>query len=165
MECFCAGCLERMREDYREDIAKMNEPNNKNTWPCHGKPEELAGQPIGMYHCEFCGEMQLAGTPHLPPQFPSQWEEPFPIVEEPPDYGPDDPSEVATTCPACGAVDSVAFTREEESFPYGVAPHTVDLSAVVDKGHCTACTVEFTDWRAEDVRDAAVKAYLLKSKE
>ena len=55
---------------------------SKNTWPCPGKPEDLKGQPIGMYHCEFCGEMQIAGVPHLPPQFPSQWEEPFPLVPE-----------------------------------------------------------------------------------
>lgn len=55
---------------------------SKNTWPCPGKPENLAGQPIGMHHCEFCGEMQVAGTPHLPPQFPSQWEEPFPKLVE-----------------------------------------------------------------------------------
>jgi len=54
---------------------------NKNKWPCPGKPEELKGQPIGMYHCGFCGEMQLAGVPHLPPQFPSQWDEPFPKLE------------------------------------------------------------------------------------
>ncbi len=59
-------------------------------WPCPGKPEDFAGQPIGMFHCEFCGEMQLAGAPHLPPQFPSQWEEPFPKIPEPPDYGPTD---------------------------------------------------------------------------
>ena len=62
----------------------------KNKWPCPGKPEALAGMPMGMYHCEFCGEMQLAGSFHLAPQFPSQWEEPFPKVEEPPDYGPED---------------------------------------------------------------------------
>ncbi|HSX22577.1 MAG TPA: hypothetical protein VLE97_07375 [Gaiellaceae bacterium] len=54
----------------------------KNHWPCPGKPEERAGQPIGMYHCEFCGEMQLAGSPHLPPQCPSAWEAPFPTVDE-----------------------------------------------------------------------------------
>ena len=54
----------------------------KNKWPCPGKPEDLKGMPIGMYHCEFCGEMQLAGTSHLPPQFPSQWEEPFPKVPD-----------------------------------------------------------------------------------
>ena len=55
----------------------------KLTWPCPGKPEDLKGQPIGMYHCEFCGEMQLAGVSHIPPQFPSDWEEPFPKIEEP----------------------------------------------------------------------------------
>lgn len=59
---------------------------SKHAWPCPGKPEELKGQPIGMYHCEFCGEMQLAGASHLPPQVPSQWHEPFPKTEEP-DYG------------------------------------------------------------------------------
>ena len=63
----------------------------KNKWPCPGKPEALAGMPIGMYHCEFCGEMQLAGSSHLPPQFPSQWEEPFPRVAE--IDGPDGPDE------------------------------------------------------------------------
>ena len=62
---------------------------SKNKWPCPGKPEDLKGAPIGMYHCEFCGEMQLAGIPHLPPQIPSQWEEPFPKVAEP-EFGPDD---------------------------------------------------------------------------
>jgi hypothetical protein len=56
----------------------------KNKWPCPGDPEALKGMPIGMYHCEFCGEMQLAGVPHLPPQFPEQWEEPFPKIEEQP---------------------------------------------------------------------------------
>lgn len=33
---------------------------------CPEKPELLEGMPIGMYHCNYCGEMQLAGTPHLP---------------------------------------------------------------------------------------------------
>lgn len=54
----------------------------KYTWPCPGKPERMLGQPIGMYHCEYCGEMQVAGVPHLPPQFPSRWEEPFPKLDE-----------------------------------------------------------------------------------
>ena len=57
----------------------------KSKWPCPGKPDALVGQPIGMYHCEFCGEMQLAGVPHLEPQFPEQWEEPFPKGDEPAD--------------------------------------------------------------------------------
>lgn len=33
-------------------------------WPCHGHPEVLRG-PIGMYHCDYCGQMQVAGTFHL----------------------------------------------------------------------------------------------------
>ena len=60
----------------------------KNRWPCPGRPEDLKGQPIGMYHCEFCGEMQVAGLPHLPPQFPSQWEPPFPKVADPEEETP-----------------------------------------------------------------------------
>jgi len=66
------------------EVAAPSDPSEKkHTWPCPGKPEERKGQPIGMYHCEFCGEMQIAGLPHVPPQFPSQWREPFPKVEDP----------------------------------------------------------------------------------
>lgn len=127
--------------------------NKKSTWPCLGRPEDLKNQPIGMYHCEFCGEMQLAGTPHLPPQFPDQWEGPLPKMEEPVEaFAP------VTTCPACGA--GISFTREEERFSYGRAPHAVELTAIVDKGRCSTCAFEFTDWRAEEARDAAVKKYL-----
>lgn len=28
---------------------------------------KLKGLPIGMYHCPSCGDMQLAGVPHVPP--------------------------------------------------------------------------------------------------
>ena len=31
---------------------------------CPYDPMEMAGQPIGMFHCEFCGEMVVAGLPH-----------------------------------------------------------------------------------------------------
>jgi hypothetical protein len=140
--------------------------SEKNKWPCPGKPEALAGMPIGMYHCEFCGEMQLAGSTHLAPQFPSQWEEPFPKVEDPPDYGPgDDDTEPdpPTRCPSCNTADSVTYAQEEERFPYGVGEGAVMLSAVVDKGSCSACSFSFTDWRAEMARDEAVKLHLAKS--
>ena len=33
---------------------------------CAEKPEALAGQPIGMYHCPDCGSMVVAGVPHPP---------------------------------------------------------------------------------------------------
>lgn len=35
--------------------------------PCDGQPILLAGLPLGQYHCEVCGEMQVAGMAHLPP--------------------------------------------------------------------------------------------------
>ena len=31
---------------------------------CKEKPEDLKGQPIGMYHCTDCGAMVLAGVKH-----------------------------------------------------------------------------------------------------
>ncbi len=31
---------------------------------CAEKPEELIGQPLGMYHCPDCGAMVVAGMHH-----------------------------------------------------------------------------------------------------
>jgi hypothetical protein len=70
-----------------------------------------------------------------------------------------------STCPACGVPSSVTFTREEERFPYGSAPHTVELTAVVDKGRCSACTFVFTDARAEKAYEKAVQIHLEARKE
>lgn len=36
--------------------------------PCPEDPVQLSGMPIGMYHCPYCGDMQIGGMPHL---FPS----------------------------------------------------------------------------------------------
>lgn len=38
-------------------------------FPCSEHPEMLLGQPLGMYHCPACGEMQMAGCFHLPREF------------------------------------------------------------------------------------------------
>ncbi len=35
--------------------------------PCPEQPVLLSGQPIGQYHCPFCGMMLLASVPHLAP--------------------------------------------------------------------------------------------------
>jgi C4-type Zn-finger protein len=70
-----------------------------------------------------------------------------------------------TVCPACGEQSSVTFTLEEERFPYGIAPHTVELATMMDKGRCAACTLEFTDWRAEEAHDRAVQIYLADHKD
>lgn len=34
--------------------------------PCAEHPELYLGAPLGMYHCPVCGEMQVAGTFHIP---------------------------------------------------------------------------------------------------
>ncbi len=34
-------------------------------WECPEDPKALVGQPIGMYHCPWCGCMQLAGLAHI----------------------------------------------------------------------------------------------------
>ena len=34
-------------------------------WDCPEDPEQLVGAPIGMYHCPWCGCMQIAGFPHI----------------------------------------------------------------------------------------------------
>jgi hypothetical protein len=35
------------------------------TCPFPFDPPQLAGQPIGQYHCPWCGSMVLAGIPHV----------------------------------------------------------------------------------------------------
>lgn len=35
---------------------------------CPYDPGVLKGAPIGMFHCPLCGEMQIAGLAHLPPE-------------------------------------------------------------------------------------------------
>jgi hypothetical protein len=34
------------------------------TMKCDYDPKEMAGQPIGMFHCPSCGDMVLAGVDH-----------------------------------------------------------------------------------------------------
>jgi hypothetical protein len=46
-------------ESWRLPVNEMGEPC---PWPFD--PLRLKGQPIGMYHCPYCGGMQLAGVPH-----------------------------------------------------------------------------------------------------
>jgi hypothetical protein len=48
----------------RLDIeAPHNELGERCPWP--RDPQQLKGQPIGQYHCRYCGAMVLAGVPHL----------------------------------------------------------------------------------------------------
>lgn len=41
-----------------DEVAETFEAN------CEEKPENLIGQPIGMYHCPDCGAMVIAGMSH-----------------------------------------------------------------------------------------------------
>ncbi|MFE0692867.1 hypothetical protein [Streptomyces sp. NPDC058869] len=43
--------------------APLNENGDRCPWPW--EPQQLAGAPIGQYHCAYCGAMVLAGVPHL----------------------------------------------------------------------------------------------------
>lgn len=41
----------------------INEMGEICPWPW--EPQQLTGQPIGQYHCPYCGSMVIAGIPHL----------------------------------------------------------------------------------------------------
>lgn len=41
-------------------------------WPW--EPQQLGGQPIGMYHCPYCGEIVVAGLLHTDYRNLVEWE-------------------------------------------------------------------------------------------
>lgn len=43
--------------------APLNEEGERCPWPWD--PQQLAGAPIGQYHCLYCGAMVMAGVPHV----------------------------------------------------------------------------------------------------
>lgn len=51
-------------------VGSLDSPLTKDlkTWRCSYRPEieTPLGTPLGMYHCPECGEMVLAGLPHMP---------------------------------------------------------------------------------------------------
>lgn len=44
-------------------VGPINEMGELCPWPWD--PPQLAGAPIGQYHCPYCGGMQVAGLDHL----------------------------------------------------------------------------------------------------
>lgn len=52
---------------YIESTITWGEYKGKKRKPCPEQSVLLAGQPLGMYHCPYCGMMLLAGEPHLSP--------------------------------------------------------------------------------------------------
>jgi len=55
----CAGTMRRPSGDWRYPINMDGE-----ACPYPIEPMLYVGQAIGMFHCSYCGEMQVAGMPH-----------------------------------------------------------------------------------------------------
>jgi len=64
-----------------------------------------------------------------------------------------------TLCPACGK-ETIGTRVEETTFVYGTGSTAVNLTCPVPVHKCDACAFEFTDDKAEDARDLAVRRYL-----
>ena len=47
------------------DCGATREDGELDWVPCQYDPTPLLGKPIGMFHCPLCGNMVLAGQPHL----------------------------------------------------------------------------------------------------
>ena len=43
--------------------APLTSDGERCPWPWD--PQQLVGAPMGQYHCPYCGEMVLAGVPHV----------------------------------------------------------------------------------------------------
>lgn len=41
----------------------LNSLGEECPWPW--EPQQLVGVPMGQYHCSYCGDMVIAGQPHL----------------------------------------------------------------------------------------------------
>lgn len=48
----------------RDDIeGPLTQDGRTCPWPW--EPQQLVGAPLGQYHCPYCGEMVIAGIPHV----------------------------------------------------------------------------------------------------
>lgn len=56
----------------KANVEKINAMSKEQLWQmfqsgeCPYEPEHLIGVPLGMFHCEVCGRMIVAGMPHGP---------------------------------------------------------------------------------------------------
>jgi hypothetical protein len=68
MSAYCDGCgqLECICKDKEMCCRCYDEVDEVFPANCKEKPEDLAGQPIGQYHCPDCGAMVMAAIPHPP---------------------------------------------------------------------------------------------------
>lgn len=57
--------VDELREARQVDPATLHEPMQQPA-ACDYDPRELAGLPIGQFHCPSCGDMVLGGMEHPP---------------------------------------------------------------------------------------------------
>lgn len=62
-------------------------------------------------------------------------------------------------CGECG-LGPVVYSREEQAVPYGSGADAACLRARVPVWSCHSCGDAFTDWQAEEAREAAVRRHL-----
>lgn len=83
-------------------------------------------------------------------------------VECGPDLGPSikpcNCGAVDRRCASCGEL-GVETRMTEDRFRYGVGADAPWLSATVPVRSCPKCKFEWTDWEAEDIREAVVQEY------
>jgi len=63
-------------------------------------------------------------------------------------------------CPVCGEKTTLLEKEETERFLYGVGKDAAKLSVVVPVVSCSECKFEFTDYRAEEIKDIAIESHL-----
>ena len=77
----------------------------------------------------------------------------------PSDNGDEYDYDIRKHCPQC--LSDVTTVVETETFPYGIdGPSQVMLTVTVPVRCCASCDWQYTDFEAEDIREAAVKAHL-----
>lgn len=52
-----------LRLPHPEIEGPLTQEGEECPWPWD--PKQLAGAPLGMYHCPYCGEMVIAGMEHV----------------------------------------------------------------------------------------------------
>jgi putative zinc finger/helix-turn-helix YgiT family protein len=69
------------------------------------------------------------------------------------------PQKETDECPACHQ-HSIVTTSVDSKFVYGAGRNAVELSCTTPVQRCSQCDFEFTDQRAEEARDLAVRRHL-----
>jgi hypothetical protein len=125
---------------------------------CFEHPEMLAGAPIGMYHCPYCGFMVVAGVPHPTKaqieEFENETGEPKGSMEDDPHWEPGD-----TECYVPPYTDEQVAVLNEEHEKERAAQRTFETKfGVVENAFNSYEKLEF-DWGGNG-EDAPVPAYM-----